>query len=89
MKAYIEIRSQKAVGTWPKCGPDKYVMVQIVPDNVAKLSVLNHSVAKKRGIKLIYCGEGYSNRTSDRSMYGQAIIKAREIANEINSGVIS
>lgn len=89
MKAYVEIRSQKAVGTWPKCGPDKYIAVQVVPDNVEPLVYLNTKAAQLRGIKIIYCGEGYSNRTSSKSMFGQAILKAKQIANKINYGAIS
>ena len=85
MKAYLEIRSQHSVGTWPKCGPDKYVAVQIVPDGVQKLTYLNSRIARMRGIKIVYCGEGYSNRQkTERSMLSQAIMKARRIVNEIN-----
>lgn len=84
MKAYVEVRSQKAKGTFPKRGPDRYVAVQSVPDGVEPLKYLNYSVATRRGIEIIYCGEGYSNRTSNRSMYGQALEKAKKIAGEIN-----
>jgi hypothetical protein len=80
MKAYIEERSQHAKGTWPRSGPDRYVAVQIVPDNVEPLIILNRIVAAKRGIKIIYCGEGYSDRDkTDRSMLNQARQKALEI----------
>lgn len=80
MKAYIEERSQHSKGTWPRSGPDRYVAVQIVPDNVEPLIILNRIVAAKRGIKIIYCGEGYSDRDkTDRSMLNQARQKALEI----------
>jgi hypothetical protein len=60
--AYLEVRSQHVVGTWPKCGPDRYVAVQIVPAGVEPLKCLNMAAAKRRGIQIVYCGEGYSNR---------------------------
>ena len=34
--AYLEVRTQKQVGTWPRCGPDTYVAVQIVPDGAER-----------------------------------------------------
>jgi hypothetical protein len=80
MKAYIEERSQHSKGSWPRSGPDRYVAVQIVPDNVEPLICLNRTVAAKRGIKIIYCGEGYSDRDkTDRSMLNQARQKALKI----------
>ena len=87
MKAYVEHRRQKAKGRWPKLGPDTYVAVQVVPEGITKLQYLNKVVAKKRGIQIIYCGEGYSNRTSEKSMYSQALKKAKEIADKINERV--
>lgn len=73
MKYIIEKRTQRAAGTWPKKGPDAYVAVQIVPDDVEPLKVLRRDSARKRGIELIHCGEFYSNRTGPRSMYGVAM----------------
>jgi hypothetical protein len=85
MKAYLEIRSQHRVGTWPKEGPDTYVAVQIVPDGEIKLKSLNHKIALLRGIRIVYCGEGYRNRcTSPKSMLNQAITKAQQIVFETN-----
>lgn len=86
-KAYVEIRSQspKGVGSWPRTGPDVYVAVQVVPDGVDKLTVLNKKVASKRGIDIIWCGEGYSNRCiSSNSMLNIAITKAESLAKKIN-----
>jgi len=84
--AYVEVRSQPAPGSWPKQGPDTYVTVQIVPQGATRLSCLNRSVAKKRGIILINCGEGYRNRqATTRSMLGAAKDKANYIAEAINS----
>ena len=85
MKAYLEIRRQKAVGTWPRCGPDTYVAVQIVPDDVKPLKYLNSSVAEKRGIVIKYFGEGYSNRNSNKSMLGKAITKASKFVKRYNN----
>jgi hypothetical protein len=87
MKAYLETRRQKAKGAWPKRGPDTYVAVQIVPENVEPLHYLNRSVAEKRGIEIKYFGEGYSNRTSSSSMLGIAMKKARDFCKQINNRV--
>lgn len=83
-RAYLEIRSQKAVGSWPKQGPDKYVAVQIVPDGVKPLQALNQSVAKKRGITIEYFGEGYSRNDGPASSLGKAIAAAKERVRKIN-----
>ena len=83
--AYVEVRSQKSRGAGPFGGPDTYVAVQVVPEGAAPLRYLNHVVAKKRGIEIIYCGEGYSNRCkTPRSMLNQAKAHAEEVAAEIN-----
>jgi hypothetical protein len=83
--AHLEIRSQPAKGTWPRQGPDTYVAVQIVPEDQVPLRVLNRSVAKKRGIEIVYCGEGYrANQSTDKSLLGFAILKARELVSQIN-----
>lgn len=88
MKAYIEERSQHAKGTWPHSGPDTYVAVQIVPDGVEPLQYLNRRAAERRGIEIIYCGEGYRNRCgSGISMLDHARAKAARIANRINSSI--
>lgn len=84
-KAFVEVRSQKPKGKSPRCGPDRYVAVQIVPDGQPKLKVLNTKIAAQRGIDIIYCGEGYSNRvTSKKSMLNVAKEKARSIVSKIN-----
>jgi len=84
--ALKEIRSQHSKGTFPHCGPDTYVTVQIVPDDVQPLVCLNERAAERRGIELIYCGEGYHNRqATPRSMLRQAIDKADTIVAEHNS----
>lgn len=85
-KAFVEVRSQHAPGRWPNQGPDRYVAVQVVPEGVARLSVLNSAVAARRGIEIIYCGEGYSSRcATERSMLGAALAEARRIAERINN----
>ena len=73
MRAYLEIRKQKAKGKFPRQGPDTYVAVQIVPDDVPKLKYLNHKIAKARGIEIKMFGEGYSSNSGPRSMLGRAI----------------
>ena len=87
LTAYVEVRSQHSVGNNANGfgGPDTYVAVQVVPDGVKKLTFLNRITARKRGIEIIYCGEGYSrNMKTDRSMLRQAIAEATRIAEEIN-----
>lgn len=86
MKTYVEIRGQSPVGTFPRQGPDRYVAVQVVPDGVEKLGALNRTVAEKRGIEIIYCGEGYSkSRKAQRSTLSVAIAIAEKIASGINN----
>ena len=70
--AYIEVRSQCAKGAWPHSGPDRYIALQIVPQGVEPLRALQSAAAERRGILLVYCGEGYWNRTGLRSAYGRA-----------------
>ena len=86
MKAIVEIRSQKSRGTFPRCGPDRYVAVQVVPDGVQPLTVLRSDVAKKRGIEIIHCGEGYRQHTGPRSSLGMAIAEAKSLAAKVNAG---
>lgn len=87
MKAYVEVRSQKSVGSSRGGfgGPDRYVAVQIVPDGVEPLGCLNPHVAKKRGIEIKYFGEGYSKNTGPRSSFGRAMKEAMEFAESINN----
>ena len=85
--AYVEERSQHSRGSSGGGfgGPDTYVAVQVVPEGVERLTCLNHSVAARRGIEIVYCGEGYSRRQkTTRSMLSQARAKAQQIADEIN-----
>jgi hypothetical protein len=81
MKAYIEERAQHARGGR---GPDRYVAVQVVPDGVERLKQLRESVAERRGIRIIHCGEGYYGSRGPRSALGQALAKAAQICAEIN-----
>ena len=87
MKAYIETRSQKAAGQWPKQGPDRYVAVQIVPEGVTPLTSLRSDSARKRGIQIVQCGEYYSRSLGPRSLYNAAITKAKAIAEQTNKEV--
>ena len=58
-------------------GPDTYVAVQEVPKGASPLKALNASVAKKRGIRIRYFGEGYSKNRGPNSKLGRAIAEAR------------
>jgi hypothetical protein len=84
-KAFVEIRKQSPKGRFPRCGPDTYVSVQIVPQGKKRLVYLNRKVAEKRGIVLLYCGQGYEKNQGPRSMLGKAIRQADRIASEINN----
>jgi len=81
MKAEMHIRSQKSRGsgnnTWG--GPDTYVAVTLTPNGVECPQILRQDVLAKRGIKLIYCGEGYSEHRGPRSSLGKAIAEAKSI----------
>ena len=65
---HIEHRKQAARGTWPRQGPDVYFAVQVVPQGIEPLKYLNRQAAERRGIAIIYCGEGYSTRTGPKSV---------------------
>lgn len=84
--AYVEIRSQHSVGSSANRfgGPDTYVAVQIVPEGTARLRILQERVAQKRGIEILYCGEGYKRHDGPRSMLGQALARAERIVTRIN-----
>ena len=86
MKALIEVRSQKSRGSsnGKFGGPDKYIAVQVVPDNSEPLSSLREDIASKRGIQIIYCGEFYSRSTGPRSRYADAMRYAQEVAGRYN-----
>ena len=86
MKAYVEIRSQKAKGQFPRSGPDMYVAVQIVPAGEERMKVLRYSVAKKRGIEVRHIGQGYSAHRGPKSQLGMAIAEANRVADSINEG---
>lgn len=79
MKPIICVRSKKAPGSWPKCGPDCYVAIQWVPAGVEPLRNLNRRNASLRGIRIEIIGEGYSRNVGPRSRYGQALAKAQAI----------
>ncbi len=83
--AILSERSQPSRGraTCQFSGPDTYVSVQIIPAGQYPLVCLNKKVAKKRGIILVYCGEGYSNRTGPTSMLGKAREKGKRIVKAI------
>jgi len=84
--AYVEIRGQHSRGSSSNRfgGPDTYVAVQIVPDGVKRLTVLNRRLAERQGIEIIIVGEGYHEHQGPRSSLGRAIAKAEEIADRIN-----
>jgi hypothetical protein len=85
-KAIVEVCSQKSVGSGSGFGgPDTYFAVQIVPDGVEPLKVLNSAVAAVRGIEIRYFGEGYLRNTGPRSSYAKARAKAELFAAEYNA----
>ncbi len=85
MRAFLETRQQPTKGSFPRQGPDTYVSVQVVPHGVEPLTTLNREAAKRRGIKLLYCGEGYSTRQkTGRSMLSAALEEGQRIVDLIN-----
>jgi len=89
--AYVEIRSQKSVGSsnndfGGSCfgGPDTRFAVQVVPEGVEKLKVLDQRIAKKRGIEIIYFGEGYRKNQGSKSSYGKNLLEAEKFAKDFN-----
>jgi len=84
LRAFVEKRTQHRKNGE---GPDTYFAVQCVPEGVEPLRTLNRDVAKRRGITIIYCGQGYSQRQqTSRSMFNQAKQLANEVAHAVNSG---
>jgi hypothetical protein len=89
MRAIIEVRSQHSCGSSSNRfgGPDTYVAVQVVPDGVEPLRNLRLDAAAKRGIRIIFCGEGYSSRqATERSMLRRALAKAQDIVAALERG---
>lgn len=85
--AYVEKRSQHSVGGGNSGfgGPDTYWAVQVVPAGAKRLVCLNAAAAKRRGIEIIHCGDGYSDRQQTASsMYNVAKTEAYRVAGEIN-----
>lgn len=78
MTRHLCIRSQHAkTGRSGFAGPDIYIAVQEVPDGVEPLKALRADSARKRGIRIVYFGEGYSKHRGPRSAYGKALAAAR------------
>lgn len=78
MKYQLHIRSQHAkTGGCGYRGPDTYVAVTCAPDDVEVPESLNRKVLLKRGIGIVYFGDGYRAHDGPRSMLGKAIGEAR------------
>lgn len=83
MQAQVHVRSQHAKrGRSGFSGPDTYVAVTIAPDGVTVPYRLNRTVLGKRGIRLIYVGEGYRKHSGPKSALGKALSAAELIARE-------
>ena len=78
MQYWLEERKQKSRGKSKNRfgGPDAYIAVQVVPDDEIPLIRLDAKAAKRRGIQIIYFGEGYIKNQGEKSMYGKALAKA-------------
>lgn len=91
--AHVEVRSQRTTTPHSRIHgrrnsrPDRYVAVQIVPHDAAKLRNLNSQAAKCRGITIRHFGQGYSSRSglNPRSALGVAIAAAKDFADYHNS----
>jgi len=84
MNIEMHIRSQKSRGSGANTfgGPDTCVAVTYTPDDQVCPRYLNRKVLAMRGIKIINCGEGYSEHRGPRSMLGQAIAEAERLVDE-------
>jgi hypothetical protein len=80
MQYQVCIRQQRSRGSSANTfgGPDTYVAVTAAPDGVEVPYTLNTDVLKKRGIKLIHFGEGYSKHWGPRSALGRAFQAAHD-----------
>jgi hypothetical protein len=83
-EAFFETRSQRSRHSHGKVfgGPDTYVAVQIVPEGVEPLDSLQRAAAKRRGIQLLYFGEGYRQHDGPSSRLGKAIAQAKTFIKE-------
>ncbi len=84
--AHIVTRSQPShCGRSGYRGPDHYVAVVLVPEgqqfDPARTPV-NVQALKRRGIRVLYCGEYYGQHQGPRSAYGAAMAEARRIAHD-------
>jgi hypothetical protein len=84
----VEVRSQKSKGAGRNKfgGPDTYIAVQVVPEGVTRLAVLNEKIARKRGIVIRFFGEVYYQHQGPRSRYAHTLARAQAYADEINKG---
>lgn len=75
MKYEVHVRSQHSKGSsnGQFGGPDTYVAVTMAPDNAEVPRALNQTILQRRGIKIRYFGEGYSQHRGSRSKLGRAV----------------
>jgi hypothetical protein len=89
--AQVHVRSQKSVGAGGPGqfgGPDTYVAVTVSPHGVDVPYTLRADVLAKRGIALVYFGEGYAAHQGPRSALGQELESARVFAESVNNAPV-
>jgi hypothetical protein len=81
MTTQIVTRSQHSNGSSAHRfgGPNRYMVVLVVPDGVEVPYVLRQSVLAKRGIKYFYIGEYYGEHTGPRSTYARLLARANDV----------
>lgn len=79
-KVCIRSQHSRGGGAGKYGGPDTYVAVQVVPAGAEPLTHLRQDVARRRGIKICYFGEGYAAHTGPTSALGRAIAAAEAFA---------
>jgi hypothetical protein len=89
VKYQIHVRTQHSNGSSAHRfgGPDVYVAVTAAPDGAIVPRCLNQKVLKSRGIRIFYCGEGYSKNSGPRSALGKAMDRARRIIETMESSM--
>lgn len=72
----IETRSKRAVGTWPRQGPNRYAaVVEITPGDLITPYRPSRSCLRDRaGVRIVPCGSYYSAHTTERSAYYSSVV---------------
>lgn len=81
-RADVHVRAQPG----GRRGRDRYVAVTLAPPGVSVPYTLRSDVLARRGIIILYFGDGYSRYRGARSLLGLAIASATRVADIVNGG---